>query len=67
MGVLWALYGIMATHSHTLSGLNQMKPQKNADATDKKERSQYDDVTFKKNSNLLSKAETAKLKKKQPC
>eukprot|EP00957_Ditylum_brightwellii_P058398 4428427-Ditylum_brightwellii.AAC.1 len=30
-------------------------------------RSQYDAITFKKNSNLLSKADTAKLNKKQSC
>eukprot|EP00957_Ditylum_brightwellii_P101356 7724253-Ditylum_brightwellii.AAC.1 len=25
MGILWALHGITATHSHTSSGLNQMR------------------------------------------
>eukprot|EP00957_Ditylum_brightwellii_P061086 4635669-Ditylum_brightwellii.AAC.1 len=55
MGVLWALYGITATHSHTSSGLNQMR------VDGKKKQS------LCKNSNLLSKARTAKLNKKQPC
>eukprot|EP00957_Ditylum_brightwellii_P088840 6765221-Ditylum_brightwellii.AAC.1 len=43
----------MATYSHTLSGLNQMR----VDSRKKQ--------SLCKNSNLLSKAETAKLNKKQ--